>query len=382
MPVGTGNGLIILSDIPGKTMTSHRNHVVLLTITLLFSVFAFSDNKPDKPKKLSDEGRKSLIRGLQAEQVFVRKYFPMGRVGLRIENGAVTPSDAEIRQITADNGPAAKPGDRVKISNLIFKKDAIVLELNGGPVKKKKWYDRIQVSGNGGGTTPTNTSDSDPDNLYINARGSYVTLAFKDYVPELTTQQVKDLLNPVFDWKAMSVAEAYSRSLSPQLQAALKEHKILVGMDRELVTSSKGRPPRRHREKDAASGTDYEEWIYGEPPSEVEFVRFNGDRVVRIETMRVDGEKVVRTAKEVDLDSEISTMASKQETKPAPAKNAPTLMRDGETPPEVRQSASTQDKNPRPAGQKRPGDEPNPSPSGVPDASQGTPQPEPSNFPR
>src|SRR3954467_13728633 len=96
---GTGNGLIILSDIPGKTMTSHRNHVVLLTITLLFSVFAFSDNKPEKPKKLSDEGRKSLIRGLQAEQVFVRKYFPMGRVGLRIENGAVTPSDAEIRQI-------------------------------------------------------------------------------------------------------------------------------------------------------------------------------------------------------------------------------------------------------------------------------------------
>jgi hypothetical protein len=365
-------------------MTSHRNPIVLLTIFLLLSVCAIADNKSDKPKKLTDDGRKELIRGLQAEQVFVRKYFPMGRDGLRIENGKVTPSDAEIRQITADNGPAAKPGDRVKISNLIFKKDAIVLELNGGPVKKKKWYDRIQVSSSGGGTTPTNPTDKDPDNLYINARGSYVVLAFKDYIPDLTTQQVKDLLTPVFDWKANSVAEAYSRALSPQLQAALKDHKVLVGMDRELVTYSKGRPPRRHREKDAASGSEYEEWIYGEPPSEVEFVRFNGDRVVRIETMKVDGEKVVRTAKEVDLDSEISTMAKKEEEKPAPNKNAPTLMRDGETPPTVRQSAPAQDKTSRPADSKRPGDEPNPNPSGtgVPDASQGPPMQGPPNMPR
>lgn len=366
-------------------MTSHRNPVVVLTIILLLSVCAFSDNKPEKPKKLTDEGRKTLIRGLQAEQVFVRKYFPMGKIGLKIENGTVTPSDAELRQITADSGPAAKPGDRVKISNLIFKKDAIILELNGGPVKKKKWYDRIQVSGNGGGTTPTNPTDSDPDNLYINARGSYVTLEFKDYVPELTTQQVKDLLNPVFDWKANSVVEAYTRSLSPQLQAALKDHRVLVGMDRELVTSSKGRPPRRHREKDAATGTEYEEWIYGEPPSEVEFVRFNGDRVTRIETMKVDGEKVVRTAKEVDLDSEISTMAKKEEEKPAPNKNAPTLMRDGETPPAVRQAAPAQNKQAGPADSKKPGDTPGGPPplgTGVPDASQGPPIQGPPNMPR
>ena len=363
-------------------MKSHRN-LAVVTLTLLLSVCAFSDNKP---KKLSDDERKTLIRELQAEQVYVRKYFPMGRLGLKIENGTVTPSDAEIRQITADNGPAAKPGDRVRITNLIFKKDAIILELNGGPVKKKKWYDRVQVSANGGGTTPTNPTDKDPENLYINARGSYVTLAFKDYVPELTSQQVKELLNPVFDWKANSVAEAYTRSLSPQLQAALKEHKALVGMDKELVTNAKGRPPRRHRERDAATGTDYEEWIYGEPPSEVEFVRFNGDQVVRIETMKVDGEKVVRTAKEVNLDSEISTMAKKEEAKPAP-KNAPTLLRDGEAAPKPNQGGAPPNKQTGPAGPTNPGDAPKqpggpPLGTGVPDASQGPPLQGPPNVPR
>lgn len=360
-------------------MTSHRN-LVVVTIVLLLSVYAFSDNKP---KKLTDDERKTLIRALQAEHVFVRKYFPMGRAGLRIENGTVTPSDAEIRQITADNGPAAKPGDRVLITNLIFKKDAIVLELNGGPVKKKKWYDRVQISSSGGGTNPTNPTDKDPDNLYINARGSYVTLVFKDYVPELTLQQVKDLLNPVFDWKANSVSEAYTRSLSPQLQAALKAHKALVGMDKELVTNAKGRPPRRHRERDPATGTDYEEWIYGEPPSEVEFVRFNGDQVVRIETMKVDGEKEVRTAKEVNLDSEISTMAKKEEEPKSISKSAPTLLRDGETAPKEVQGGVAPPKQTGPANQKNPGD----APTGaggqpMPDATQGPPIQGPPTIPR
>ncbi len=58
-------------------------------------------------------------------------------------------------------------------------------------------------------------------------------------------------------------------------------------------------------------------------------MRFVGDEVVRVETMKVDGQKIVRVEKEVDLGA--PTVAKKQEERPA---NAPTLRRPGEEMPE------------------------------------------------
>ena len=46
---------------------------------------------------------------------------------------------------------------------------------------------------------------------------------------------------------------------------------------------------------------EYEEWIYGEPPADVDFVRIVNDEVVRVETMKIDGEKILRTKREVIL---------------------------------------------------------------------------------
>ena len=95
-------------------------------------------------------------------------------------------------------------------------------------------------------------------------------------------------------------------------------------MNREMVMASKGRPPKKIREKDGE--VEYEEWIYGEPPADVDFVRLVGDEVVRLESMKVDGEKVVHTEKEVDLASTVAK-SSAPEVRPP---NAPTLRRPGE----------------------------------------------------
>src|SRR5262249_2767807 len=76
--------------------------------------------------------------------------------------------------------------------------------------------------------------------------------------------------------------------------------------------------------------TEYEDWIYGEPPHDVDFVRFVGDEVARVETMKIGGEKVVRTEKEVDLHTE-PAVAKQEEPEIRPA-NAPTLRRPGEAP--------------------------------------------------
>jgi hypothetical protein len=135
------------------------------------------------------------------------------------------------------------------------------------------------------------------------------------------------LLRPVFDFDAKSALEAYLETVSPQVKTAITNHHVLVGMNREMVIYAKGRAPRKVRE--TANEVEYEEWIYGVPPQDVDFVRLVGDEVVRVETMKVDGQKIVRVEKEVDLGE--ATVAKKQAERPV---NAPTLRRPGEEMPE------------------------------------------------
>jgi hypothetical protein len=283
-----------------------------------------SDQEPSSPPPhLSKQTRMDLVRGFNAELVYIRTPFPMGKKGLTLKNGVVSPNGAELQQMIAMWGPAAKPGDQARISEIAIKENRIHFEINGGPVKKQKWYQRIQVGG-AGGMTPI--SPSDPN---ANPRGSFVDLVFEHYVPELTPQQLKDLLRPVFDFDAKSAVEAYLETVPPKVKEAIKNHEVLVGMNREMVLYSKGHPPKKIREKEKDSDVEYEEWIYGEPPKDVDFVRLVGDEVVRVETMKVNGEKTLRTEKEVNLETPPSVAKGPEEPEVRPA-SAPTLRRPGE----------------------------------------------------
>jgi len=261
-----------------------------------------------------------LIRAFNAELVYIRSPFPMGKTGLTLKEGQVTPSGEELQRMLAMWGPAVKPGDQARISQILVKNDRIHFEINGGAVKRQKWYQHIQFGGGGG---MTSIAPSDPN---ANPRGSYVDLVFKGYVPELEPQQLKDLLRPVFDFNAKSAVEAYLDTLPPKVRDAIKQHQVLVGMNRDMVMAAKGRPPKKIREKDGE--TEYEEWIYGEPPQDVDFVRLAGDEVVRLETMKVDGEKIVRAEKEVELEQPTVAKSSAEPQVRPP--NAPSLRRPGE----------------------------------------------------
>ena len=303
---------------------SRHCFALFATAVLLLAMSAFADDAK-APAKLSSEKmtpqtRMLVIRDLTAERVFARRLFPMGEKGLQIKNGVVTPGDMQVARLIGEHGAAARPGDRVVISNVIIKDNSIVFEVNGGPKKHEKWYQHIQVGAGGGMSTVGGAPKS------LEAKGSQVTLEFDKYVPELTGDQVRDMLSPVFDFKALNQAEAYEKTLPPKVQEAIKNHKVLVGMDRDMVIYAKGRPPRKIRDKDE-KGQDYEEWIYGNPPEEVDFVRFQGAVVARLEIMTVDGAKIVRTEKEVDLKAADTEVAEKKPEKPA---NAPTLRRPGE----------------------------------------------------
>ena len=314
----------------------------LLAILSLFSALALAGNSA--PPKISKQTREEVIHVFNEQLVYIRASFPMGKTGLRLKNGTVTPSGPELQRLMALWGPAAKPGDRARISDVTIKDDHIRFEINGGPVKKQKWYQRIEIAGAGGGGPIV------PSDASANARGSFVDLYFDKFVPELTGPELKELLRPVFDFDAKSPLEAYLETVPPQVKEAIKNHHVLVGMNREMVIYAKGRPPKKVRE--TANEVEYEEWIYGTPPQDVDFVRFVGDEVMRVETMKVDGQKIVRVDKEVDLGA--STVAKKQEDRPA---NAPTLRRPGEEMPES---------NPANPSSAPPMDRPQPPPSNDP----------------
>jgi hypothetical protein len=314
-----------------RSLRDRRRFSPLLVVVnlLISSSVAFSDptipsvSPNATPHPLSAHTREEILHAFNAELVYIRTNFPMGRTGLRLKDGVLTPNGEQLQQLISLWGPAAKPGDQARISDVVIKGNYIRFEINGGPVRHEKWYRHIQIQGaQPVAVTPGGEQPSNP-------RGSYVELDFDKFVPEMTGPELKQLLRPVFDFDSKSSLEAYLESVPPKVKDAITHHQVLVGMNQEMVIYAKGRPPKRVREQDG--DTSYEEWIYGTPPEDVDFVRFVGDQVVRVETMTISGQKTVRTEKEVNLDE--TTVAKKSE-RPA---NAPTLRRPGEEIPDASQ---------------------------------------------
>jgi len=272
---------------------------------------------------MDKQTRYEIIRDFETQLVYARTSFPMGTKGLLLRQGVITPNGEELQQALNLWGPAVKPGDPAHISFVQIKSDHIHFEINGGPVRRQKWYQRVQVSGANGPVT------TGPDLAQTNPHGSYIDLYFDKYVPEMSAAQLRNLLYPVLDFNARNREQAYLDTVPPKAKAAIQAHHVLVGMNQEMVLHAKGKPPKKVRERDGE--TEYEEWIYGEAPEDVDFVRFVRDEVVRVETMKVDGRKIVRTEKEIILDQsdKDKDKEAKKEQEEHPA-NAPSLRRPGE----------------------------------------------------
>jgi hypothetical protein len=279
--------------------------------------------------RIEKQTRYKVIHDFEMQLVYARTAFPMGSKGLALKDGIVTPHGIELQQLLNLWGPAVKAGDPARISLVQIKSDHIHFEINGGPVLRKKWYQRIEVAGANGPVTQTDTAQDNP-------HGSYVDLYFDKYVPEMTGPQLRVLLGPVLDFHARSKEQAYLDTVPPKVKEAIQSHRVLVGMNQEMVLHAKGKPPRKVRERDGE--TQYEEWIYGEAPEDVDFVRFVGDEVVRVEIMRVNGEKIVRTQREVILQPAETDKEAKKEPEERPV-NAPSLRRPGEDSQDVPQPA-------------------------------------------
>ncbi|MBV8829508.1 MAG: DUF2845 domain-containing protein [Acidobacteriaceae bacterium] len=181
----------------------------------------------------------------------------------------------EWERAMQDSGPAARLGDEVQITRVAIEANRILLEINGG-TRSGHWYDHVQV-GMGGSTSPVSTNQNGQP---IN--GSRLALVFPDGVPSLTSAEIRRMLSPVFDFEKHSAAEQYIDKLPAPVQKAIKEQRAITGMDKDQVLLALGKPRSKSRQT-TPEGDEVEDWIYGDPPGKMTFVKFTEGKVVKVE---------------------------------------------------------------------------------------------------
>ncbi len=68
--------------------------LLVLVVACVGLVVAQNPGSASRPPKISKQTRMELIRLMNAEVVYVRSPFPMGKGGLKLRNGEVSPSGA------------------------------------------------------------------------------------------------------------------------------------------------------------------------------------------------------------------------------------------------------------------------------------------------
>jgi hypothetical protein len=230
---------------------------------------------PLPSQRISERGRRELVRNLESEQGFAHLALPMGPGLVLRANGPLSPGPEQYKRMIYEKGQSAGPGDRVQITTVVVKDDRIIFDFNGGPYAKHRFLSHIQLNDNN--VVAANPSDQ--------ATGSRLTLVFEGGLPEISAPEVKALMQPVVDFGAKSGEQAYAETLPTPIKNAIEEHDVLVGMTHRMVLAALGPPEQKIRDQPSADagGTHYEEWIYGHIPQTVKFVRFVGDRVTLVE---------------------------------------------------------------------------------------------------
>ncbi len=236
-----------------------------------------------KNTTLQDRSKLDLIRYVSGEFAKAIKPLPAGKEGFHVTVGK--PLEAEqLDRAVATHGPAVNTGDNVQITRLEFRDHQIIVDVNGGGRGKRHWRDHIQIGMGGAGYPPMQTSstqDQGPPGVQP-GMGSTIFLEFNRPLPDLTPDELKQLLSPFLNFaKERSAAVQWFDTLPPEMKKAIQERKPVVGMDREELIAAIGKPDHKVRERDS-DGNDIEDWIYGQPPSKTVFIRFQGDRVTSI----------------------------------------------------------------------------------------------------
>jgi hypothetical protein len=235
-----------------------------------------------KGTTLQEESKLALIRFVSGEFAKATKSLPAGKEGFQVLADKPL-NNEQLDHTVAVHGAAIHAGDRVQITKLDFRDHTIVVDVNGGGRGKKRFLDHIQI-GMGGSQVPTSTATQEnqgPPGLQP-GMGSTIFLEFGKTVPDLTPEELKQLLAPILDFaKERSASVQWFDTLPKEIKSAIQDRRPLIGMDREMVVAAIGKPGHKVRERDT-DGNEIEDWIYGTPPARTIFVRFTGEKVSSI----------------------------------------------------------------------------------------------------
>jgi hypothetical protein len=277
---------------------------------------------------ISERGRRDLVRNLEAEQGFAHRALPLGDTLVLVANGNLRPAGDAYKEMLYKKGQSAAPGDRIVISTVTVRPDRLILDLNGGPYVKHRFLRHIQLN-----DIPIVPDDG------AQVTGCRVTLLFEGGMPDISAPEVKALLDPIIDFGVKTSEEAYADSLPPFLKTAIAQHDVLVGMNRRMVLAAMGPPQSKVRELlPGTTDQHYEEWIYGQMPQTVRFVRFVGDRVTQLRVAALG--KAIATYDQNQLhgylDPEDTHEIAMGDSKPGQddkSNKPPTILKPGETAP-------------------------------------------------
>jgi len=239
---------------------------------VVVSALLFASYLPSEERKLQDEDRVEILRGLMAEYATANVVLPKSKKPLPFDTKTGKTDREKWGEAAKEYGPAARVGDLVQVTKVQIHKDNIELEINGGFRTGPKWHERIQV-GMGNSTSPVSRGSN--ANM-----GTILAIRFEGDVPPLEAKEIKKLMAPILDFEKRSATENYLDSLPEPMQVAIKEHRAIEGMDREQVLLALGRP--RHKQRETKDGVEAEDWIYGQPPGKITFVTFHGSKVARV----------------------------------------------------------------------------------------------------
>jgi hypothetical protein len=366
--------LVAAAALAGSTLPACAQVFVVGEKTAMADVSTeFHPTRVELPSTpITERGRRDLIRNLEAEQGFAHRVLPLGDDLTLVANGNLTPNGDAYKELLYKKGQSAAPGDRVVITTVTVKDDRIVLDINGGPYLKHRFLRHVELNG-----MPLVPDDG------AQVTGFRLTLLFEGGLPDVSAPEVKALLDPVIDFGVKTSGEAYADSLPQFLKDAIAQHDVLVGMDRKMVLAAMGAPQSKVRELvPGTADRHYEEWLYGQMPQTVHFVRFEGDRVTQVRIAALGQPIAIHDQNEMRgyLDPEDTREIAMGDSKPGNGGGGssapPTILKPGEVAPGASQRVRLPMPKPDPA---QTGSDRTPAASPSQPAEPGNPATEPGN---
>jgi len=150
---------------------------------------------------LQESSKLELIRYVSGEFAKARKPLPKGKDGFTLV--ADKPLDEEaLNKAVNLHGAAVNTGDNAQITKLEFHEHSIVVDVNGGGRPKRNWREHLQIGFSGAPlptSTTTTTQEQGPPGFQQGAGGT-IYLQFAKGVPDLTPDELKNLLSSFLDF--------------------------------------------------------------------------------------------------------------------------------------------------------------------------------------